>query len=783
LDGVATHSVRPLGTRHQTLRLHQVALDISEISVDGEAVDQWTTGRMWIDIPMPPEGDAHTVVVTYSATPQTGLHFRDPKGSVDPVVEVWSQGEDEDNRAWFPAWDYPNDKFTLSQHYDVPNGLIALGNGALSGKDEGASRTTWHYTLDVPVVSYLVALAVGDYTVVREDGPVPLEYIAPSTYPQDMIRRGLDLAKPQMAFLNDLLGTPYPYPLYRQVAVSRFMYGGMENASMTILTDTSLVAEADGRMDRLEGLVAHELAHQWFGDLLTCYGWRELWLNEGFATYYTGRWMESTRGTDYYDAKVVDWFQGARWMHTPMSPRGWSAERGNDNAGVYVRGASVLHMLRIMLGTDVFDAAIQDYVANNQNRLVETDDLRRVLEERSGQHLGWFFDQYVHGVGLPAIDSSWTWSEGQLVVTLNQTTEGTPFEMPVEIDVAGTPHRVWLGAGEARLVLPLEARPGWVSVDPRGGVLANWTHHQEPESWGKQSLETAYGYARLIAMQQLGETENADVAVAALSTALQNPELEIAHRQQAAASLGVLKTPEAQAVLGESLTAANADLRESIVSAIGAGESYEAGVAALQGMSRSDGDAGVRSAALFAMTALSEGRGLSEARRVLDKPDKTQGKRLYQAGLQILGEHGQRTDYAMMVDRLKPRWPRRVRQSAIDAAAALFDREDEGWVDGARKRIEPPLIAALEDPDIRMRQSAIHGLGRLGGDAGEAALERFAATNEVRSPDLSGAALDAAALIRTADRPDTPENAEDIERLEQRLEDLEDRLKRVEQGH
>src|SRR5690606_24509373 len=263
----------------------------------------------------------------------------------------------------------------------------------------GAGWTRFRYRLDRPIVSYLVAIVAGEYATYVDESEIPLTYIVPRTVGEEAARRSLGVTAEQVPWFSELLGHPFPYGSYRQAFVSRFLYGGMENATLTVLSDRLLLAHPSARDRSTEEVVAHELAHQWFGDLLTCYGWRELWLNEGFASFYTGRWLEHRYGADRYAAEQRGWMTAALHDPAPMSPRAWSKVPGRDNAAVYVRGASVLHMLRTHLGTDVFDAGIREYVARNADRLVETDDLRRALEDVSGQHLGWLFEQWVHGTG------------------------------------------------------------------------------------------------------------------------------------------------------------------------------------------------------------------------------------------------------------------------------------------------------------------------------------------------------------------------------------------------
>ncbi len=783
VSGTTVHRLRPIGARHATLRMHQVGLDIQAITVDGVAVTDHRIGRNTLDIPMPPEGDIHEVRIDYAATPQTGLHFRGQHGSSDRIREVWSQGEDEDNRHWFPSWDYPNDKFTVTTSVRAPSDMMAFANGALVGTETDGDATVWTYALERPVVNYLVAVAVGEYRDVVVDGSVPLSFIGPQSMSERQVRNGLDEAAPQMAYFEELIGHPYPFEVYRQVLVGRFLYGGMENSSITLLSDKLALQDDNARRTRTEEVVAHELAHQWFGDLLTCYGWRELWLNEGFATFYTGRWMEQKRGSAYYAHKVDGWMRGGLRARTPMSPRGWSAVDGRDNEAVYVRGAATLHMLRVYLGDEIFDRAIRTYVAENADGLVETDDLRRVMETASGTHLGWFFDQWVHGVGAPTVKTTWNWREGVLTVKLNQTTEDTVFHAPVHIEVGvpGAPvmKEAWLGEGETRLVMDLASAPEWVAVNADASTMAHWDHTQEPAAWAAQAQHSPSPFAQLLALKKLGQAPASAEAVPALVLALKDDDLELEFRKLAARGLGKLKTPDAMtALMAVAKRTERPALREAVVRALGNGANDDGLTGELVRIAGSDSDPRTRAAAVEAVASRAPKRGAALARQMLNKPESTWGFPVREASLDVLGSHGVSSDYRAVLNYTKPKYTRVIRRSAAYAALAILDRQDDEWSDNHTSQLTDMLLPMLEDPDLRTRQAAIHFLGTTGDPGAIAGLERFAATNEV--PGVSESALDAAARIRNKATDETPTSDKDMERLQEQLTALEERLETLE---
>jgi aminopeptidase N len=783
VSGTATHRVAPIGRPHGWLRLHQTALDISDVSVDGQPTDKWRQSDSFVEISLPMDGAGHAVALTYTATPQTGLHFRGARGSADAAAEVWSQGESEDNRHWFPGWDHPSDTFTVSQAYTVPDSWTAFGNGAtLPTTPARSGWTTHHFQLDQPIVNYLVVLAAGEYEVYTDDtARVPLVYAVPRGVGEGVARRTLDSTPAQLAWFEDLLGTPYPYAEYRQIIVQRFMYGGMENASSTILADSMLRVSDDAPWYRTENVVAHELAHQWFGDLLTCYGWRELWLNEGFATYYAWRWMEHIQGEEYAAGSHRRSQQSALGDARPMAARSWSRVGDSANASPYVRGASVLRMIEELIGRPTFDRAIRTYVAQHAHRLVESDDLRRVFEDVSGQNLGWLFDQYVFDHRIPILSTHWAWSDGTLEVTVKPEPPKGDLEPRytfVDIEVGGPAgvmeRRVWVGDGATRLLIDLEEAPRWVSMNPRGGTLASWTHTQDSAAWAAQLRESPSAFARWDAVEHLTE---GDEAIAALMHVLGDSQAHITLRRQVARALGKLGDTAGLDALIALADDETPEVRRFIAESLGAARARSDVKAALLGLTR-DSDPDVRARALTGLGKIYGDHAATLARLAIATPDPTPYQGIHSAAGTVLSDSGSASDIARLIPLTDARRPHGTRVAAARALVRQIEDLDEETLSG-HPRASRALETFLADPNLRIRQIGVSLLARVGDETAARELVAFAAQNTV--PGLSSWARDAANTIRHRSPGSEPAAPDDAQRLEERLQELADRMDQLEQ--
>lgn len=731
--GTATWTVRRLG--EGPLVLDQVGLTIEDVRV-GEAPVPWRVDGDTLVVEVP--GDRAVVAVRYRATPRDGLHFRRPSAA-DAHPEVWSQGEGEDNRHWFPGWDHPNDRFVYEGHITAPPGYRVLTN---SGMD---------------VVNYLVMVAAGPYEVHGADGIEA--WVPPGTAPEG-IARVLDPIPAMMRHFAERTGVPYPWGPYRQVFVQRFLYTGMENTSATI-EDRWMVGSARlaNRDRRVENVVAHELAHQWYGDLLTCRDWRELWLNEGFATYMAADWQASVEGPESWAHGVHRRYQGSLGEQA-LAGRFHQGRGAPDNGNVYQKGASVLEMLRVLLGDEVFWRGIRGYTQGNQRALVDSEDLREALEAESGQELGWFFQQWVELPHVPVLTVRSTWTDGELRVQIAQDLAERPaYTLPVEVEVPGPDgpvyKRAWLDDAEVDLVFALPERPAYVAFDPRGGLLATVRHTQDPAAWEAQ-LASPSPYARFVAIAALGDTDR----TAPIARLAADPAAAHALRVAAVAALGEQR---ATAALLSLVEVPDPALREAVLTALGRGVGTAAVPALVARVERDLPD--LAAAALTSLGALDPATAVRLARPRL-RGRTFEDVPLVAAAAAILGEHGAPSDLPAL---LRVEGPERARPRALQAAARLAGRQDPGQ---ARARMLVDVARATEamlpDDDLRAREAAVAILGEVGDAATIARLEAF---RRAERGDIRDAATAAITAIRSRSTPTASKNE-----LEARMRALEERV-------
>jgi aminopeptidase N len=777
ISGTATWTLAPLGPPPTELRLDQRALAVTAVTVDGEPVP-FTLGDHTLVVDTGERTAPVQVAVTYSASPRHGLHFRAPgRDSPDDYLEVWSQGEQEENRYWFPLVDDPGDRFTVATRFTAPKGLRVLSNG-VGGWDGEA----WSYRLDEGLVSYLVMVAAAAYDVHTDDGgSVPLEAWVPPGTPDDVVATSWGATSAILDSLGVLTGVAYPYARYTTVYVQRFLWGGMENTTATVMNTRHLIAPVRQETRwSVDYIVAHEAAHQWFGDYLTCRTWSELWLNEGFATFFGDEVMGERLGPDHRAVTVARRYASGR-KSGPLAGRWWSTADGDHSryGRIYTKGAAVLQMLRVLYGEPVFDRAIARYVTDNAHGLVTTHDLRVAFEAETGDHLGWWFDQWVHLGPPPPVDVGWTWKDGTLTVTARQDGD-TPFVLPLDVHVAGETHRLWLEEGTGRWTLPVAERPAYVAVDPDGGVLSELRIDQDAAAWRAQLTASPTPYARVQALAALGDADTTDETVAALTDLAGNTATVDAVRIAAVEALSH-HTPGRATLVG--LLGDPADrVREASAKALGRGGAHPDAADALNGVARGDDNVDVRIAALRALAHQAPDRALRLSRERL----LLRNKPLDQAvAAEVVGKHGELKDLGELKRLVHPRTATHVRHAAATGAVRLIARVESP---GERKRLSTALARDLEpmldDADIRTRRHVLGLLAEVGDKKTIARLQAWKRTETVAH--LTERATETITQIRERDdaAPAPPAAvAGRLEDLEIRLTELDERLAEVEEHH
>ena len=726
VSGTSTLTLRPLAAGLQSVEVDSADLQIQSVTLpNGNSLTFEQAGEK-LNVRLPEAAspnDLITIAIAFSGTPKKGLYFVMPdKANPDKPVQIWSQGEAEDSHYWFPVYDYPNDRATSEGYYTVNADYTVISNGRLAGVEENsaAHTKTYHWIEDIPHSTYLISVVAGKfekYTV--QLGQTPVEYYVPPGTGRDKALRSFRETPEAIRFFAEKIGIPYPYNKYSQVAVHDFVFGGMENISATTLTDRTLHEElSEPEVNSLD-LVTHELAHQWFGDLLTCAGWADIWLNEGFATFWEDLYREHRFGEqDYrYSLQVQEnryLEEDRRRYRRPMVTSFYTDPLDLFDRSAYEKGALVLDMLRFVLGDERFFAAISHYARTHVRQNVITEDLEKSVEESSGEDLKWFFDEWAYKTGYPELEITEDWDESskmaRLTVQQKQTVDGnTPlFRMPVEIDFTTqngiTRRRVEFSRASEEFSFQLDSKPVMTRFDPEHRVLETVKFRKPIPELLYQLKNDSSVPGRIWASEQLALPENNPGGSSEIVKALRESLAEDSFwgvRQTAANELSQIKTDASRDALAEGLRDKDPRVRHAAVRALGSFANDGKAAELVEGAYDKDQNVIVAAAAAFAIGKI-HAKG---ARQVLEKAVERTSDRdvIRQNALRGLGELGEKKDWDVVAHWLADEWPTETRIAAVDALVRLS--KDQADKTAAR------LIALLEDSNMFVKQRAINALG------------------------------------------------------------------------
>ena len=404
--------------------------------------------------------DTFKVVVDYVARPESlpkggsdaisgdkGLYFINADGS-DPKKprQIWTQGETQSSSVWFPTIDRPNQKTTQEIFITVDTAFVTLSNGKLisSVVDNAKGLRTDHWKQDLPHTPYLFMMAIGKYAVVKDKWRnIEVSYYVEPEYAP--YAKGIFNHTPEMLeFFSKKFGVDYPWEKYAQVVVRDYVSGAMENTSATIYGE--FVQKDDKALydDSNDDIVAHELSHHWFGDLVTCESWSNLPLNESFATYSEYLWNEYKYGRDHADwtlnSDLKSYLQEARSKQVNLIRFEYDDKEDMFDRHSYQKGGRILHMLRRAVGDDAFFAALKLYLDQNRFGAAEVHHLRLAFEKTTGQDMNWFFNQWFLDKGHPVLEISYGYDpeNGVQIVGVDQKQDFSTsplYRLPVEIDI------------------------------------------------------------------------------------------------------------------------------------------------------------------------------------------------------------------------------------------------------------------------------------------------------------------------------------------------------------
>ncbi len=530
---------------------------------DGRTIEAVMGKTLW-------PGDPVVLAIDYAIhDPRAGLHFVSPTPD-DPnaPTQLWSLGEPSDNRYWIPCFDNPDERQTSELIVTVDNGWQVLSNGRLVSSAPAllSGHTVYHWLQDRPLASYLITLVVGHFQVTEQTWhDIPVSYWVPADRAADALPT-FGRTPAMLDFFSDRIGVQYPWAQYVQVCCHGHP-GGMENTSATSMGDDVLIAQPAPLDQDADAIVSHELAHQWWGDLLTCREWAHLWLNEGFASYFEALWTEHRRGPDEFAYEMYQAQEQAiaGGRERPIVDREYGDAGELFDSRAYQKGAWVLHMLRRQLGDDAFWQVMHRYCVDFADHAVETVDLRQTAERVTGRSLEQFFHDWTERPGAPVLDVRFDWSEEPKTATVvikqvqksagppaQPATPSGPFHFPLRLEftVAGQVEPVAITRDidrlETSIVVPLPERPTMLRVDPDNAVLKEVTEHKGRDLWLVQLTADPDPIGRIRAAKALAEVTPGP---ANLPTPIGEPRATVAADDSAAVALaGALRTERFWAV-------------------------------------------------------------------------------------------------------------------------------------------------------------------------------------------------------------------------------------------
>ncbi len=734
--GTATITFTPLRAGLTALSLDAADLEVSKVTGDGGKPLPFALKerKLTVELGAPGEpGRARTVAVSYRVRPRTGLYFF-PK-SAAREAEAWNYGEGGLHFGWLPIYNDTNDKFAVEVEVTVEKPYVVVSNGVLAATRENADGTrTFRWAEERPIPNYLIALDVGDFRPVklataRVGKGVPLTvWTPPGT--EEAARRTFEATPRMVEFFSKRLGVPFPWVKYDQVVLREFAIGAMETATATGFAGTVLRRGDDPPDDApelvpypawtAEDTISHELAHHWFGDLVTCRSLGSIWLNESFASFCHTLWTGESKGED--DLGYQRWRYRDRYLAfvhetgtvRPMEFPRWDApEEMYEQDLTYLKGALVLHQLRHVVGDADFFRTLAAYLKEHADGNVDAADLLAAFGSACGRNLKPYFDDWITGGGghpVFEVETRFSPERKEIDLTVRQLQADLPFEndfaLPVDVAIltsSGTKtHRVEVAGWETHVALPSAEKPLAVVFDA-GGWTVSEVRYRRPVDEVLEQLSRGGLSDRLAAARQLGEDfprlpESAD----ALRALLLDPQVFWGLRQEAAADLGRCGTPEAVSGLAAATRDPDRRVRRAAAFALGKAGSA-AGVEALRRLVAEDEAEDVVALAEAALGALHAPGARELLVKQLDRDSKANEWIRLGAltGLAALGDPGLAPTFASYTD---SGFDQRLRLAAL-----------AGWLGAAPE--DPKLAETLRkltsDRNRAVRQEAVKTLASL----------------------------------------------------------------------
>jgi len=807
-QGTCTIRLNPVRNGIDRLTLDAVNLTIQAVHVDNVAQSfDYDGEQLQIRLDAPTHaGQRLSVAIAYSVQhPQRGLYFIAPDEDYPhKPIQVWTQGEDEDSRFWFPCFDYPGQLATSEIRVRVPNPYMAISNGELINIQEDGDSKIYHWSQKEVHPTYLMTLAVGDFAEIRDEwNGKPVNYYVEKGKEREA---QLSMGKtPRMIeFFSEKYGYPYPFPKYAQVCVDDFIFGGMENTSTTLLTDRCLIdqrAAIDNRST--ESLVAHELAHQWFGDLVVIKHWSHAWLKEGMASYSEVMWMEHEYGAEeaaYYrlgEARSYLDEDTSRYRR-PIVTHVYREAIELYDRHLYEKGACVYHMIRAELGDDLFWPAIATFVQDNAHKTVETVDLLRAIEKATGRNLLFLFDQFVFRGGHPDYTVSYSWDGdsnlAKLTVTQSQANDAKDlFDLMIPVSFgwqkgendthsASRVFKVRVKEREQSFYFPLDQKPDYVRFDVGNHILKTVALEYPLPELKAQLQQDPDPIARIFAAEALAKKGGLE-AVNSLAAALEQ-EAFWGVRVEIVRSLATIKLGQVFDKLLMGLQDEDARVRRATVEALAGIQTVDSYKAIKLLAEKGDASYYTEAAAIRALGTLAGSTLVSEkAEKTLKllksvlKERQGWNEVVRMGAIAALSQMKTSEDALDLIfDYTEPGTPQPLRLAAIRALGAIATGQTNANLDRILNRFK-----ALSRESFFLTQVAVvNGLGQMETPKAIAILGGLAAqTADGRVRRIAEEAIQKVQKNSGADRA-MKQLREELDQLKQENQDLKSRLESLE---
>jgi len=517
ISGLAEIDVELIDEKTEWVSLDAVELVVDSVS-GSPSVKDWRYDGTKIHILL---GSKLTkLFVKYHGSPRKGLYFILPsKAHPNRYPQVWSQGETEHNSYWMPLLDHPSIKHTFEIIVYAPLGYVVISNGDLVSVKNEDKWSVWHWRLDRPHSPYLFSIVAGVFDeIIEMYNGIKLCYYVPKGW-KDKAHLSFSKTPKIIDFYSNYLEYPYPYSKYAQVAVHEFIFGGMENVTATTLTDMTLHDEKAHLDYSSDPLVAHEAAHQWFGDLVTCKDWPHIWLNESIATLLENLFVRYDKGESEFVYELIrdmdEYLNEYRDKYArPIVMRIYKYSSELFDAHSYPKGGLILNMLRALIGEDSFRRGLNRFLKKFEYSVADTEDFRKTMEEVSGRNLEWFFDQFFYNSGHPAlrVEEEWKDESKKLFLRIKQiqgddslSTYLLPLKIHVKMGDIVKEYQIELSERESIYVFDLDTRPDYVCVDPFFETFKTIEYQRSAEQWARILLNDTHIYCKILAARALGK--------------------------------------------------------------------------------------------------------------------------------------------------------------------------------------------------------------------------------------------------------------------------------------